>query len=265
MKKTSGARDGELIGVVHLRPLPGSPRHVEDVGRIEKAALADARALMEGGMDGLVVENYGDVPFSAGSVPPVTVACMTRVACRIRERFPRAWLGVNVLRNDARAALGIASACEADFIRVNVLAGAMLTDQGIVVSDAFRLLRERAAWAPGVRILADVLVKHAVPLGDADPGRAAADLVERSLADGLIVTGPATGEAADAAVIEAVRRAAPDTPLWAGSGVRTATVRSLLERVQGVIVGTALKRGGVTTNPVDPRRVRAFVRAARAG
>jgi membrane complex biogenesis BtpA family protein len=251
-----------LIGVVHLLPLPGSPRARGSFDAVVRAALRDAKALVEGGMTALLVENYGDVPFTGGRVPAMTVAAMTRCARAIRETFPRMPLGVNVLRNDGLSALAIAVAVGASFIRVNVLSGVAVTDQGLVEGIAHDLMRARRDLRANVHVLADVNVKHATPLGAGDLGMAARDLVSRALADGLIVTGAATGMPPPSAEIEAVRRAVPETPLWIGSGVTQSTVADALDAAEGVIVGTALKRGSVTTAPVDVRRVRRLVRTA---
>src|SRR5687767_9460911 len=102
-----------LIGMVHLPPLPGSPRWDGSMERAITTALADAQALVDGGMDALIVENYGDAPFTPGRVPPSTVAAMTIIAAEIRRALPATPLGVNVLKNDARAALAIARAVDA--------------------------------------------------------------------------------------------------------------------------------------------------------
>src|SRR5256712_5007415 len=119
------------IGMVRLPTLPGSPRWDGSMARVVASALADARALIEGGVDALLVENFGDAPFTPGRVEPATVAAMSVVAAEVRRALPRAPLGVNVLKNDARAALAVAAAVGAEFIRVNVHAGARLADQGI--------------------------------------------------------------------------------------------------------------------------------------
>ena len=158
-----------LLGMVHLQPLPGSPRHRPERGRQRPGwlaeAIADARALSRAGFDGVIVENFGDTPFYPRRVPPVTIAGMAVAAAAVRSELPRDLLvGINVLRNDAVAALGIAAAVGADLVRVNVLSGAMVTDQGIVQGDAAELIRMRRDLAPGVRVFADVRVKHARPL-----------------------------------------------------------------------------------------------------
>src|SRR5271154_6638042 len=124
-----------LIGVVHLLPLPGSPRFRGAFQPILDRAVADAVAYEKGGASAVIIENFGDTPFTAGSVAPETIAAMARAGAAVRAatRLP---IGFNVLRNDARAALGLAAACDGCFIRVNVHTGAMLTDQGIIQGDA---------------------------------------------------------------------------------------------------------------------------------
>jgi len=251
-------RHKPLIGVVHLAALPGAPAYGGALDRIVRRALADARAYLDGGIDGLLVENYGDAPFHAGPVPPETVAALTVAASRIRELGPFP-LGINVLRSDGPAALAIAAAIGAQFIRVNVLAGVMATDQGIIEGCAARLLRDRAAWGGNVAIWADVLVKHARPLAPLEPEEAAADLVGRALADALIVTGKRTGAAVDPDRLAAVRRGAGRAAVLVGSGVDPNMLADAWSLADGFIVGTSLERGGRTGAAVDRDRVRRLV------
>jgi membrane complex biogenesis BtpA family protein len=252
-----------LIGMVHVAPLPGSPRWEGSMERVVAAAVADARALVEGGMDALLVENYGDAPFTPGRVEPATVAALAVVARELRAALPQATLGINVLKNDARAALAIACAVGARFIRVNVHAGAVVADQGLVQSDAYATLRDRRLLGAEVQIFADVGGKHAVPLAPVDLEQHARDLAHRGLADGLVVSGQATGAATALTDVKRVRGAVPRLPLLVGSGATPDTVAELLSVADGVIVGTALKRNGDVTAPVDGDRVRRLVAAAR--
>lgn len=254
---------GTLIGMVHLPPLPGSPRWGGAMSRVVEAALRDAGTLVAGGIDALLVENFGDVPFAPRRVAAATVAAMTAAALEVRRAFPAIPLGVNVLRSDGRSALAVASVVEAAFIRVNVHTGAVLADQGIVRSDAYRLLRDRRALGAEVAVLADVQTKHAVPLAPQALEQEARDAVERGLADGVIVTGRATGDPAAPGDVERVRAAVPGVPVVVGSGVSPESVAGVLAVADAVIVGTALKHGGDVHNPVDPERVRALVAAAR--
>ena len=148
-----------VVGMVHLLPLPGAPGWGGPLGKVVARAVEEARILSEEGMDGVMVENYGDIPFHPGAVPPETVAAMAVVVRAVMEAV-EVPVGVNVLRNDAHGALAVAAATGARFIRVNVHTGAMWTDQGLIQGRAHETLRLRRTLAPGVAILADVLVKH---------------------------------------------------------------------------------------------------------
>ncbi len=250
-----------VIGMVHLLPLPGSPRYHGDLGAIRDAALRDAGALVEGGVHGLILENFGDAPFFPGPVPPETLAHVTALAAEIVRAVPVP-VGVNVLRNDGLAALAAAHAAGASFIRVNVLVGARLTDQGIVTGIAHDLLRRRRALgADSIRILADVRVKHSAPLAPYDPVEEVEDTLLRGGADAAIVTGEGTGKGADPAEVRAVRAASGGAPVLVGSGITAATVAAFASHADGFIVGTALKRDGRLENPVDPARVRELLRS----
>jgi membrane complex biogenesis BtpA family protein len=183
-----------VIGVIHLPPLPGAPRSGVSMERLIRGAVRDARVLVKGGARGVIVENLGDAPFSKGSVEPHVVACMAVVAEAVKKEVGDSlFVGINVLRNDAKSALGIASAVGASFIRVNVHVGAMVTDQGLIEGDARETLLYRNRVCPNVGIAADILVKHASPLGAADLIQIGKDAHLRGGASSLIITGCATG------------------------------------------------------------------------
>jgi membrane complex biogenesis BtpA family protein len=247
--------DIRLIGVVHLGPLPGAPGWRGDLEAIVSGALADARAYEAGGCDAVVIENFGDAPFTGSSVGPETVAAMAVAGRRVKRALSLP-VGFNVLRNDAAAALGLCAACEGSFIRVNVHTGAMLTDQGVIEGDAYGTVRRRDALCPEVKIFADVLVKHAAPMAPTTIERAAEETLGRGKADGLIVSGEATGAVVDMGELRRVREACPEATLLIGSGVDEGNAGTLLEYADVLIVGTSVKKDGVTTNPVDGERVK---------
>ena len=251
-----------IVGMVHLHALPGSPRWAGSMQTVRDAALADARALAEGGVDALLVENHGDVPFSAGRADAASVAAMAVVTAEI-ARAVALPIGVNVLKSDALSALAVAAATGARFVRVDVHVGAVVADQGLLVSGAHDTLRYRRLLGLDVKILADVQAKHGLPLAPIPIELEARDCVSRALADGLVVSGVATGEPTPLGDLKRVRGAVPDVPLVVGSGVTADTAAELLSIADGLIVGTAVKRDGVLANPVDPRRVRRLVDAAR--
>lgn len=268
MSETSQAQParGEekpVIGVVHLPPLPGSPRASLSMEQIIERALSDARAYEAGGASALIVENFGDAPFRKDRVEPYTVAALALVVSAVRAAVSLP-IGVNVLRNDAVAALSVAAVTGASFIRVNVHTGAMLTDQGIIEGRADETLRLRRLLGAPVGVWADVLVKHAAPLGPVSPEEAARDALERGLADALILTGSATGQPADPEELRRLRALFPDAPIFVGSGVTPERVAAFLPAASGFIVGTWAKEEGIIENPVSPNRVEALVRAVKA-
>lgn len=244
-----------FVGVVHLLPLPAGPRSSAGFDTVYARAMADAKALAIGGARAAILENLGDAPFSAGAVEPHVVAFLARLASDLRREVPALELGINLLRNDAYAAMGVAAACGAQFIRVNVHTGAMLTDQGVIEGRANHTLRYRQALGADVRIVADVLVKHAVPLAPMEIGPVAADTFHRGGADVLIVSGEGTGRPADPARAAAVRAYVPEARVWVGSGVTLQTAPQWRERVHGAIVGTWLHAGARLDQPVDAIRV----------
>ncbi len=249
-----------FIGVIHLPPLPGSPRWGGDMRAVLARAQEEAETLESGGAHGIIVENFGDAPFRIGRLEAETVSAMT-LAVEIVRLFTDLPVGINMLRNDAGSAMAVAAVTGAAFIRVNVHYGVMAADEGLVEGEAFRTLRRRQALGADVQILADVLVKHDVPLGPVDLGLMVRETLSRGLADGLIISGPATGMATSGTDVETARRSAPDAFILVGSGIDESNAAEVLARADGAIVGTSLKRDGLITNPVDPERVKRMAAA----
>ena len=252
-----------LIGVVHLPALPGdaaAPRGGDFKPALE-FARADGLRLAAGGVDGIIVENFGSAPFVKGSaadpLPPHQLAALTLVAAQLRDETQLP-IGVNCLRNDAYSALGIAAAADLDFIRVNIHSGAYLTDQGVIEGEAPRTLAYRRLLESDVAIMADVMVKHASPLAPLDLLQCARDTVERGGADALIVTGSGTGRPTEVADLERLQPLRDRAPLYLGSGLTLEQLPRLAPLIDGAIVGTALKVEGVLSAPIDELRVRSF-------
>lgn len=254
--------DGLLIGMIHLPALPGAPRYGGSMTAVLERALADADALSRAGVDAIMVENFGDAPFPRGAAAPETVAALTLAAAGVITAVDLP-VGVNVLRNDARSALGIAVAVGASFLRVNVLAWARLTDQGTIEGDAATLQRARVALgAQQVAVLADVAVKHSAPLAPVSLVDEAHDVEERALADAIVVTGASTSSAVAVDELETVASAV-SVPVIAGSGVTPETAGAVRARAAAAIVGSAMMEGGRPGRPVDIARASALVAAWR--
>jgi membrane complex biogenesis BtpA family protein len=229
---------------------------------IRARAVADAEALVDGGVDAVLVENFGDAPFYPDDVPKHTVADVS-VATRAVVESVSVPVGVNVLRNDATAAMAAAAAAGGSFVRVNVHTGTSVTDQGVIEGRAFETMRLRDRIDADVAVLADVDVKHASPLGDRPLEERVRDVVERGLADGVVVSGAGTGEPTAMETVASVRGVLadvdPSIPVFVGSGVRAETVSETLAVADGVVVGTACKVDGETTNAVSRQRGREIV------
>ena len=245
-----------VVGMVHLLALPGAPRFGGDLSAVREAAIRDATSLAEGGVHGLMIENFGDAPFFKDHVPLHVATHMTELALAVRHAVALP-LGVNVLRNDMRASLAVAHAAGASFIRVNVLSGAAVTDQGLIEGAAAQLLRDRVALgADSIKVWADVCVKHAAPVAPRPLREQVEELTCRAGAEAVIASGSGTGQPTDPDHVRQVKQHAADVPVLVGSGVCPATVRVLAEHADGFIVGTHFKEKGDPTRPVDARRVR---------
>src|SRR3954469_11605332 len=186
-----------LIGVLHLLPLPGAPLYDGDIQRVYDQALAELAIFTAHGIDSVIVENFRDMPYFPGRVPAETVAALAAIGREI-VRAAQVPVGINVLRSDGEAAIAIAVASGAHYVRVNVHMGAVVADQGIVQGSGYLSMRLRASLKSDVLVFADVGVKHATPLGDRGLDIETRDLVERGLADAIIVTGDRTGIEASA-------------------------------------------------------------------
>lgn len=252
-----------VIGVVHLSPLPTSARWSGKLKEAIARAEQEATALAAGGVDGIIIENFFDAPFTKDRVDPAVVSAMTLIVDRVKGMVMLP-IGINVLRNDARSAMAIATCTEVQFIRVNVLTGVMATDQGLIEGKAHELLRYRRELSSEVAIMADVLVKHARPLGTPNLTTAVKDTIERGLADGVILSGWATGSPPTQEDLELASAAAGDTPVFIGSGANWSNIPDLMQAADGVIVSSSLKRHGKIAETIDPIRVSQFVEAAKS-
>jgi membrane complex biogenesis BtpA family protein len=253
-----------IIGMVHLWPLPGAPGYSGyGMDTILDQARRDTEALLEGGVDGLIVENMWDLPFYAGMDVQMEAVTAQAVAARKVVEMADVPVGVNVIHNGWQAELAIAVAAELDFVRVCILTGARLWDTGELDHGcAANLLRRRKELgAEHLKLFADVDKKHSVPFPGLDL-ETHIEWTEFYRADALIVSGRMTG---DAPPLEKVRQAkeVATRPILMGSGTTAANIAEFLKYADGAIVGSSLKVGGVTENPVDVERVRRYMAAVR--
>jgi membrane complex biogenesis BtpA family protein len=258
-------KSGALIGMVHVQALPGTPRSRLGVGAIAERASDEAALLVKAGFDALIIENMHDAPYVAGAQGPEIVAAMTRVGLAVRSAAADAPLGVQLLACGNKEALAVALAVGASFVRVENFVFAHVADEGLLpTAEAGQLLRyRRAIGAEHIKVFADVKKKHAshAITADVDIGDAA-QAAEFFGADGIIVTGAATGRPVDAEEL-AMARGATELPLLVGSGVTPDNAGDLLQYADGLIVGSWCKRAGVWSNAPDAARCRRLAQAVR--
>lgn len=252
------------IGVVHLPALPGSPGFAGDIGGVYEGALEDAERYVRGGIDGLIIENHGDIPFAKPEdIGYETVATMSVITADIRKRVGVP-IGINVLANAAIPAVAVAQASGAQFVRVNQWANAYVANEGFIEGPAAKASRYRAMLhAKNIRFFTDVHVKHGSHAITAD--RNLAELtrdVEFFDADAAIATGQRTGDSAQVGELQAIRDAT-ELPLLVGSGVTKDNVGEILSIADGVIIASSLKEEGVWWTPVSEASVKTFMTAVR--
>lgn len=242
-----------LLGMLHLPPLPGSPNYAGNMQAVIDAALQDARTLSAAGFAGLIIENLGDAPYYPDHVPAETVAAMSVVAAHVRQQT-KLPIGVNVLRNDAQSATAIATAADLQFIRVNILIGTSVTDQGVISGQAHLVARTRQRLhADNVLIFADIRVKHAAPLVERELAQEIDDLFERALADALIVSGTGSGKPVDTNFLREVKKLSENRPVLIGSGLNWENAPALLAVADGAIVGSSIKVEGKIHHRMDAK------------
>tara|TARA_B100000212_G_scaffold336459_1_gene309831 strand:- start:1724 stop:2485 length:762 start_codon:yes stop_codon:yes gene_type:complete len=251
-----------IYGVVHLKSLPGSPSNRISLDEIIDHAQEDVNNLIFGGVDGIIIENFGDTPFVKDDISKRTLANFTTVVENLSiDKDIK--IGINVLRNDGIAALSIAEATKSNFVRINVLNNTMFTDQGVIEGKSHEISQFKSTLNNVIEIYADVFVKHAVPPPGSKIENHAAELIERAGADVVIVTGDGTGHEINLNDLEKVRNIVPEGKLAIGSGVNSANVMAYQNLADILIVGTSFKLDNDVSKKVDINRVEELVRKVK--
>ena len=248
-----------VYGVVHLKSLPGSPGNYLPLDEIIELAQEDVNNLIFGGVDGIIIENFGDTPFVKDDISKRTLASFTTVVENI-EYDRDIKVGINVLRNDGISALSIAEATKADFVRINVLNNVMMyTDQGMIEGKAHEIAQFKNSLNKEIEIYADVFVKHAVPPEGSKIENHTEELIHRAGADVVIVTGDGTGHEINIEDLNKVRDIVPQGKLAIGSGVNEENIEQYVDLADILIVGTNFKVDQDVSKRVDQRSVEKLI------
>ncbi|MGC8817506.1 MAG: BtpA/SgcQ family protein [Candidatus Bipolaricaulaceae bacterium] len=253
-----------IIGMVHLPPLPGSPGYRGNpLEEIVRFAVREAKALEEGGIDAILIENFHDYPYPLEKVPTPTLIAMAVVAQQVKEET-NVPVGVNLLFNDFENELYLAWCLGLDFIRVEGFVDLLFSDMGPLFPAAPKLMRlKQELGAEGVAILADVQGKYTQAFPARDVADSARDAIERGRADAVVLTGARTGQTAPLEMVRHLKSELPAARVLLGSGITPEMVADFLGVADGAIVGSYFKYEGNVHNPVDPERVRRLMEAAR--
>lgn len=248
-----------VIAMAHLPPVPGTPMYNAEAGPqgLVNSVGKDVAVLCDAGVDAILFCNEGDRPYQL-KAGPEGVAMLARVVTELAPRDRP--FGVDFLW-DAEAALAVAAVTGAQFIR-EVVTGVYESDMGVWSPSAGRLLRyRRALGCNSVSVFMNITPEFASRLGGRDVGQIARSVAVSSLPDAILVSGPMAGAEPDLETLEIVREAVPpELPVLVNTGVKSSNVAAFLEVADGVIVGSDLKVGGSTWNPVDPTRAKAFMK-----
>lgn len=251
-----------IIGVIHLLPLPGTPKFSGEVQNIVDRAITEATIYQKTQIDGIIIENFNDDPFSTKEISKDQLALMSAIVGQIRKEVSIP-IGVNVHFNDWEAEIAICYAAQADFVRVEVFVDTVVTTSGIVSPCCAEVTRYRKSLGAekSIQIFADIHPKYSRNLLDT-PLQVSAQMAEAALADAIIVTGYTTGEETPLEDIRQVR-AVTDLPIFVGSGTNTGNVNSILEIANGAIVGSAFKQGGNVHNDLSEKRLTEFMKVVK--
>lgn len=223
--------------------MPGEYLSEENFEEILEFSVKEAKKLEEGGVNAIIIENFGDKPFGKYAEKH-TIAFMSVIAYEIRKNISIP-IGINVLRNDPLAALAIAEASNAKFIRVNVLSHIYITPEGLIEGKARALLLYKKRLKSNVKIFSDVFVKHGKILSyDLNDYREVIlDVIERCCVDAIILTGRRTGEEVNLKLLKDVKRIS-SVPVIVGSGINDRNVEKFMQYADAIIVGSYFKKEG---------------------
>ncbi len=249
-----------VIGMIHLRPLPGSAGYDGGgLGPVLEQAMCDGHLLDEAGVDAILIQNTGDLPATSDGGPE-TVAYMAMIGTQVAREI-KTPLGVNILANGAETALAVAHAIGARFVRAKVYVGAVVGIGGIIQSNAQRVLDFRRRLGAEIEIAADVYDRTSRPLGDLPIEEAAHQARFHGRANALIITGANVDDSLER--LRRVKAAVPDAPIYCGGGTTPANIAQFFEACDGVVVGNAVKSGPEFQGWVDRDRLWTYMDAAR--
>ena len=248
-----------LAAMIGVRALPGSPGYGGSESAVIEAALSDLEHYRNEGVDAVLLENSHDLPYIKPPLAESAKALMASIAQEVRRRFSGP-VGIQMLEAANECALEIAHAADLDFVRVEGYVFAHIGGAGLIEGCAGHLLRRRAALeSTHIRVFADLKKKHCSHAITAD--LTIVDVLRQAeffLADGVVITGPRTGEPPDLGEVAQVGELAT-VPVLIGSGITADNLAGFLPAADGFIVGSTFREKGAFLGALAPDRLRRFM------
>jgi uncharacterized protein len=245
-----------IIAMIHFPPLVGYKGY-PGISVIEKRVISEVKILNNSGVHAIMVENNYDIPHREFVEPHIT-AMMTKLTDLV-VRSTSLPVGIDVLWNDYKSALGICAATGSKFIRIPAFVDDVRTiygDMKAVADDAI-LYRKKLGLEKTVAILVDVQVKHSEMIDESKPLSLSIKQAIKKGADGIIVTGKWTGDAPIIDDLSIAYKFSKQTPIFVGSGSSSSNLQQLFKYTSGIIVGTAIMEKGI----VNRNKVQKYMRS----
>ncbi|MBM3125461.1 MAG: BtpA/SgcQ family protein [Chloroflexi bacterium] len=252
-----------IIGMCHLRALPGDPQYDRGHGMewVLDQARIDLSALQDGGVDAVMFSNEYSLPYLT-RVETITVASMAAILGELKREI-RIPYGVNVLWDPA-ASIDLAMATNAQFVR-EIFTGVYASDFGLWNTNIGEVVRhQHAIGGERIRLFFNIVPESAAYLGNRQIADIARSTVFNNRPDALCVSGLIAGAETSTQTLRQVKDAVPETPVFANTGVRIENVAEQLAIADGAVIGTSFKRNGAIWNPVDSARVKTLMDKVKA-
>lgn len=258
MHKMVESKPKHLVGMIHVRALPGTPKNCLSNEDIIMKALEEAKIYADNNYDAIIIENMFDIPYLKREVGPEIISMMAIICRDIKKLyFPNKPVGVQILGGCNKSSLAVAFASGCDFIRAEGFVFGHVADEGYMDADAGELLRYRKnIGADKVKVFTDIKKKHSshsitsdLSIGDISKN------AEYFLSDAIIVTGSSTGKEASLEELKEVKKLC-SIPLYIGSGITIENLKLFIDYADGFIVGSYFKYDGYWANEIDPEKVK---------
>jgi membrane complex biogenesis BtpA family protein len=250
----------ELIAMIALRPLPGTyDYNGESLKEIERHAVQEAIQLNEAGIKTIMVQNVNDLP-SKREVGNEIIAYMTAISRAVKDAVGAdCKIGISILKNEGAGSVAVADAIGADFVRLKVYVGAMISSEGITEGCVEEVLEMKKRIGSSVELWADIYDRSGVPLGTMTLEEACQQGISKGKLDRLIITGKSYDESIQ--WMKRVKTTLPQARVLLGGSATPDNIGEVLAVCDGVIVGSYLKKDGIMTNSLDKERLSKFMMA----